>query len=475
MWLSSSSDVEAVSERIGNGLVGRDRLVFIPGIDSNPHRVSVTRGVCALVLVIFFSLRPSSRVAVTVKDITVVDGHHLVAGDFDYGLFHNGAAQVLNYCPVSIFTIQRDSESQAGSPWNNHVVCAEVRESNQQLLILISCARVVCNHDRLPHSFDPQDLAEAPVRIKLVSEFARSHGVFEPTQQPSNEHPLSTPRWMTSLSRTSTFDPDGPGVDDDYSFDLSDPPMEPPLDVRQQLNASGDNLQNLQDELRQAELEAQKKCLVDSFYNEVSHTYGLCPEGRIDFSQFGIDPDGKTLYWTPEDKISVAAMRGGFRFLALDMLAKRYGTGGTYALRRSLRLTYYRSRVSRGLCKEAVKTLQSAEETLPKNIESIELNDLSGATNNVIGTTGDVKTALKSIEDPQMDIAWVTQATKDLAGVREAMTRMRDELANNLAKLSGVDDRKSEVEKHLARECQKLTETDDTEIQQDRMSRALPS
>ena len=44
---------------------------------------------------------------------------------------------------------------------------------------------------------------------------------------------------------------------------------------------------------------------------------------------------------------------------------------------------------------------------------------------------------------------------------------MKDELANNLAKLSDVDDRKSEVEKHFARERQKLTETDDTEIQQD--------
>ena len=46
------------------------------------------------------------------------------------------------------------------------------------------------------------------------------------------------------------------------------------------------------------------------------------------------------------------------------------------------------------------------------------------------------------------------------------MTRMRDELVNNLAKLSDVDDWKSEVKKHLARERRKLTETD-TEIQQD--------
>ena len=95
-----------------------------------------------------------------------------------------------------------------------------------------------------------------------------------------------------------TFDPDGPGIDDD--FDLPDPPMEPPPDVQQLLNASGDNLQNLQDELRQTELETQKKRLVDTFYREVSRTYGLRPEGRTDYSQFGIDPDGKTLYWAPE-------------------------------------------------------------------------------------------------------------------------------------------------------------------------------
>ena len=250
-------------------------------------------------------------------------------------------------------------------------------------------------------------------------------------------------------------------------------PMEPPPDVQQLLNASGDNVQNLASELRQAELDAQKKRLVDSFYNEVSHIYGLRPEGRIDYSQFGIDADGKTLYWTPEDK-KIAATRGGFRFLALDTLARRYGNCGTYVLRRSLGLTDYRSGVSRWLGREAVETLQNAEETLPKNIESIELKDLSGATIDVIGTTGAVETALKTIEGPQIDVAWVTQATRVLAGVREAMTRMRDELANNLAKLSDVDDRKGDVEKHVARERQKLTETDDAEIKQeirDRMRR----
>ena len=129
-----------------------------------------------------------------------------------------------------------------------------------------------------------------------------------------------------------TFDPDGPGEDDNY-VDLPDPHppprpvMEPPFDVQVELNTSGNGLLFLRDELRQEGLEAQKKRLVDTFYNEVSHTYdGLRPEGRIDYSQFGSDPDGKTLYWTPEDKkISIVATRGKFRFLGLETLAGRYG------------------------------------------------------------------------------------------------------------------------------------------------------
>ena len=113
-----------------------------------------------------------------------------------------------------------------------------------------------------------------------------------------------------------------------------------------------------------------------------------------------------------------------------------------------------------------METLQSADETLPKNTESIELKDLPGVADTTRKSAEDIKTALKTINDPQIDVAG-SHRPEELAGVWEAMTRSRDELANNLAKLSAIDDRKSEVEKHLARERRKLTETDDTEIQQD--------
>ena len=88
-------------------------------------------------------------------------------------------------------------------------------------------------------------------------------------------------------------------------------------------------------------------------------------------------------------------------------------------------------------------THQGAEEALPKDIESIELKDVSGVADTTSQSVEDVETALKTINDPQIDVALVAQATRGLAGVREAMTRARDELANNLAKLSATGDPKS--------------------------------
>ena len=99
-----------------------------------------------------------------------------------------------------------------------------------------------------------------------------------------------------------TLDPYGDGIDKDESFDLPDAIMGPlPLRVQQELNTSGDLIQSLQGELRDVELEAQKKRLVDIFYKELTQVYGLRPDS-IDYDQFRIDADGKMLYWTPGDE-----------------------------------------------------------------------------------------------------------------------------------------------------------------------------
>ena len=160
-----------------------------------------------------------------------------------------------------------------------------------------------------------------------------------------------------------TFDPDGPGIDDNYSLDLPDVIMDPlPPRVQEELNTSGD------------------KRLVDTFYKEVNRAYGLRPDS-IDYGQFRINDDGRTLYWTPGDKkISISTTRGGVRFLALSILASRYGLGGTDVLRRSLGLTGY---TRKGLSSSAVKALQRADKTLQSNLDNIELEDLPGIADSV--------------------------------------------------------------------------------------------
>ena len=210
---------------------------------------------------------------------------------------------------------------------------------------------------------------------------------------------------------------------------------------------SGDLIQSLQGELRVVELEAQKKRLVDTFYKEVTKVYWMRPNST-DYDQFRIDADGKTLYWTPGDKkILITTTRGGVRFLALSILASRYGAGGTDALRRSLGLTDYTSRTSgKGLTSFTVKALQQADKTLPSNLENIELEDLSGIADSARRSAEQVETTLTTTDDQPIDTAMATQVREDLAGLEKTMAGVRDELANNLAKLTSMDDRKSEVE-----------------------------
>ena len=118
-----------------------------------------------------------------------------------------------------------------------------------------------------------------------------------------------------------TFDPNGAdddnfenhdtdGLDDDYTSNPPDTPMEPPEVIQREPEP---RIQELWEELKQTALEYQKKHLVDAFYNEVSRAYRLHPKDSIDYDQFGIDPDGKMFFWTPGNKkIPITATRGRF-------------------------------------------------------------------------------------------------------------------------------------------------------------------
>ena len=108
----------------------------------------------------------------------------------------------------------------------------------------------------------------------------------------------------------------------------------------------------------------------------MNRAYGCRLKTRIDYEQFGIDDDGKTPYWTSGDKkIPMTATRGKFDFLTLSSLATKYGVGGTVAVRRSLGLTSYTSKISR-LSSAAERALRQADKDLSgsgSNIENIEL------------------------------------------------------------------------------------------------------
>lgn len=117
--------------------------------------------------------------------------------------------------------------------------------------------------------------------------------------------------------------------------------------------------------------------MVDTFYNEVNRAYGLHPD-RIDYDQFTVDADGKTLIWIPDDKkIPIHVTRGDFGF----WLYRRWPSDTESVSRMyygDLGLTGYTSGTSqKSLGSSTVKALQQADKILPigANLGNIELED----------------------------------------------------------------------------------------------------
>ena len=113
--------------------------------------------------------------------------------------------------------------------------------------------------------------------------------------------------------------------EDDYDDDIEDRlPMVPnETDQRILLNQSG-AIDDLRGELRKSAVEAQKKRLVKTFYDEIGKRYEMAP-GKIDYDQFKISDDGKTLFWVVGDKeIRITAKQGSAEFLSLCTLANEY-------------------------------------------------------------------------------------------------------------------------------------------------------
>ena len=172
--------------------------------------------------------------------------------------------------------------------------------------------------------------------------------------------------------------------------------------------------------------------------------------------------------------ISVINTRGG-GFLALSTLASKYGNGGTEAIRESMGLKKYDSKTRKTgklspKCEEAVQHAYDITPDEDVDITPVVADHTKGSVE--IATealdeelTPEQSAALGTIDDPPLDLQWVTPARMKLRELSSEMTRMRDSLVNNEAKLT-------ELDKHIALEERKLEEAPD-ETTKDRIAERL--
>ena len=202
----------------------------------------------------------------------------------------------------------------------------------------------------------------------------------------------------------------------------------------------------------------QKESIVKEYYKLIKERYGLDPS-RIDITNFELGSDNKTLYLKVGDKeILITSKRGG-SFINLNTLASRIGEGGTSAIRDFLSLPTYTSAV-KPLSAQAVATLQKVENNLP-DIDSVEMTDLPNTAETLVK---EIETSFIDLERDETGTQ--TDMTKrEMDGILKAMASVKEEIANELAKLN-------ETNKDLAKENTKLEQAkaDNDEFQIERIS-----
>ena len=242
--------------------------------------------------------------------------------------------------------------------------------------------------------------------------------------------------------------------DDDDTDDIDERmPMVPDDADKIIISNQNDSIADLRGQLRQNALDGQKQKLVKIFYDEIGKRYKMAPE-KIDYNQFRISDDGKTLYWVVGDKKIRIAAKQGSEFLSLSSLVKEYnravGSGRTQAIRQYLNLPEYNSR-TKPLPKQERQALENTRNDLVNVEEHIPLKDFSSATElqSLTNTIGELHGAVESLETSMTDWGLELPANKrtqtegltlrELQGLDKALQSIRGELTNNLAKLTDID------------------------------------
>ena len=254
------------------------------------------------------------------------------------------------------------------------------------------------------------------------------------------------------------------GDDDVLSTSLHDPDFDGMSSERVTIDGTSTSAtSSLQQELLQT--------AVDDYYKAAAEA-GLTPSLGKDPGKFEL-VDGQ-LRLKAYPNLDLVNKRSG-RPLALSTLASR---GGTKAIREELGFSDW-SQTRKTLSANGERALQQAVDSLPAGGENIPIQDFSSVVQEAIAgaemattaldeeLTSEQTAALATIDDPPLDVQWVGQANRELRGLKLAMTRKQDELVNNLAKLSELDDEIPGIKDHIARERTKLTETEDEGLQQE--------
>ena len=203
----------------------------------------------------------------------------------------------------------------------------------------------------------------------------------------------------------------------------------------------------------------QIQSLVKKYYELIKEKYGLDPD-HIDYTNFELGSDGITLYLKVGDEEVPITSKRGDSFINLSTLARKIneiGVGGTRAIRDLLHLPDYKS-LTKTLSAQAAAALRKVENNLP-NIDNVEMTVLPNT----------VDTIMKEIEElfpEQYETGTQTDIKKrEMDAILKAMTTVKEEVANELAKLS-------ETNKHLERENAKLEEAkaNNDEFQIERIS-----
>ena len=267
-----------------------------------------------------------------------------------------------------------------------------------------------------------------------------------------------------------TFEPDGweedigdEDVDVSSTTSLLDPVAEGNGMPSEGATTRSSATSSLQQELLQT--------AVDDYYNAAAEA-GLTPSLGRDPGKFEL-VDGR-IRLKAYPNLDLVNKRSG-RPLALSTLASR---GGIKAIREDLGFANW-SQTRKTLSANGERALQQAVDSLPAGGENTPLEELSSVVQEAIAgaemattaldeeLTSEQTAALATIDDPPLDVQWVGQANRELQGLKLAMTRKQDELVNNLAKLSELDDEIPGIKDHIARERTKLTETEDVGLQQE--------